>query len=505
MRKKLIVILFFLFVFQGCEDAISLQAKKENKKKVNITVIIDAHKKAMAASKNKRYSASYEILRKSGVENILWEKPTQISSEKYVTILNDYAFFIFLKYNNLAYEDDKIDMSIKILRRIISISPNRSVAHLNLGDALYEKLKHVFSWSEKVKIAKEIDKSYKNYKRFSGKKIERIETFLAMNISQKVPDNICDYILKYANAGEGFQQIISRPPNLIIGEKLSECDIDNDGKMELINIDWSGSTNTGNEFIVINSIKTGKAINLDKLLLESKNKSLAVDDSGHLLNEALIGYPHRAIVPFSNGNYFIAYKSTDSFNHQVFIISKLNLNKVNNICIFSSKHVRKKDINHKNDLCDCPINEIEFNYIKSTIKHNMDATNVKLFKKDNPAKIYLSEKGAFADIDNNNVLEYIVSLEYCHSFEACPKFIIVLNNDLTQVAKSWINDKLLIEVWNDPEIEDNVRYKAFLFKKRYYIEVKGYSFHQIWELNRGAIRILCSYRFKDYNFISKRF
>ncbi|MDH5669741.1 MAG: hypothetical protein OEY86_17210 [Nitrospira sp.] len=94
--------------------------------------ILAAHQKALRVHKRKKFEGKhpFQFLEEAGIWRVLDVKPTAMSVDQYVRVMNDYAFFAYQAgggRNNLA---------IEILDKVIGLSPGRAVAYLNMGEAL---------------------------------------------------------------------------------------------------------------------------------------------------------------------------------------------------------------------------------------------------------------------------------------------------------------------------------------------------------------------------------
>ncbi len=103
----------------------------------------NAYRKAVKLhKKNKKVSKSNEIneiLENAGIMNIIDSKPPGISQQQYIGILNDYAFFI---YDYGFYGEGRNLLAIEILDKVITMSPNRKPAYLNMSQALERLVKY---------------------------------------------------------------------------------------------------------------------------------------------------------------------------------------------------------------------------------------------------------------------------------------------------------------------------------------------------------------------------
>lgn len=186
-----------------------------------VTKLLKAEKKAIDAYKKKGPTAGAKILEDAGIMQIFYEKPTLMQEDAYVSILNNYAFFIGSYGKALQAED--------ILNRVILISPRRAVAYLNRAEVLYEMLLlgELKTQHEKTNAAKKIMKDYETYKNITGKPVEWLERFSAFNLaSYPMNTNVCDYIKRYYDEHDSKSRL-PRMNEIILESK--RIDINNDG------------------------------------------------------------------------------------------------------------------------------------------------------------------------------------------------------------------------------------------------------------------------------------
>ncbi len=82
-------------------------------------------------SKEKNLEKAIKELEKSNIKTILKHKPKYFTDIQYISVLNDYAFFLS--------ETDRYKEAIPILERVILLSPDKLVAYHNLSSC-YKKL-----------------------------------------------------------------------------------------------------------------------------------------------------------------------------------------------------------------------------------------------------------------------------------------------------------------------------------------------------------------------------
>lgn len=218
----------------------------------------------------KNVKISIEILENSGIKRIIENKPEEIPVKKYVSILNDYAFYI-------SEIDDKYKESISIFEKIITLQPNRIVAYLNLADIYskeYNKNKeesfnnrakqYYQKYYELIKIEKKktdipfrvyeavySDNSLLTYFLKKAYMIENIEKpteleeiFLKeANMEDKIYKEFSYYIKTFTNYEDNEAILWSNP---IESYSAYYVDINNDGEQEINLIGYFGTINNQN-------------------------------------------------------------------------------------------------------------------------------------------------------------------------------------------------------------------------------------------------------------------
>lgn len=186
-----------------------------------------ARKEALAIySKGTEFSktnpqGAAQVLEQAGINQILYEKPSTMPTERYAGLLNDYAFFIG-PYG-------KAEQALGILDRVIQFSPDRGVAYLNRAEVRYEMLLlgQLKAQKEKLNAAKEIMTDYDTYKKLTKKQVEWLEQFSAFNLaSYPKSTGVCNFIRRYYEAGR-TPSGLSRMDEISIESR--HLDINNDG------------------------------------------------------------------------------------------------------------------------------------------------------------------------------------------------------------------------------------------------------------------------------------
>lgn len=328
--------------------------------------IVSAHEKALKVYKTKHDSFDAMIvMRDSGIDNIIQIKPEKMETSDYVSVLNDYGFF--LSDQNM---EEFSDISIKCLRRVIGISPTRTPAYLNLGDALFTKLRYVYSYTEKMNMAKEIESLYRYYKVSSGEKIKRVDSFIEHNISHDTSKNICEYITKNANNG------ISRQMFSDIGSEdmPTLCDVNMDNKEEYVYKDVYG-----NKYEIL---KIKQYISDDWIDCESNQKdNINMDDYFDQDDQESVEiFENISLVPYKDGVYCARYAGyiSDPYTY-IISISRIQMDRFNYVCLFKVTNKEFMDSCTNTKLCEYVSKKNKINYVQNKEKYNVKVDGEKLF------------------------------------------------------------------------------------------------------------------------------
>lgn len=92
-------------------------------------------------------------LESSGIKYILKKQPVYFTRGQYVSILNNYAYFLS--------ETDRYKEAVPVLKKVIELDKNRAVAYLNLGDCFSKEYQKYNKQSDK-------DKVIENYKKYAS-------------------------------------------------------------------------------------------------------------------------------------------------------------------------------------------------------------------------------------------------------------------------------------------------------------------------------------------------
>ena len=158
--------------------------------------ILDAHKIALKIYKeNKDANSAAVVLEKSDVRGLMEKRPSGMSAGTYISILNDYAFF-------LAETDDRYGDAIPVLKKVIELSPKREVAYLNLGDAYLKEFKKSNSEASR-------ETAKQNYQRYA-------ELLKEKGKNNRLPERVAELLW-----GNGYDTATGKNPLRIGDEKVS--------------------------------------------------------------------------------------------------------------------------------------------------------------------------------------------------------------------------------------------------------------------------------------------
>ncbi|MBI5141474.1 MAG: DUF4148 domain-containing protein [Nitrospirae bacterium] len=129
MMKAVIFKLISLIVLVACASANAAETAPVAPPMPH-AALMRAHDAAVKAFKADRDAGqAVKLLEDASVKAILDTRPEDIPDQKYVNILNDYAFF-------LSETAERLEEAEPVLNRVIGMSPDRTPAYLNRGDLL---------------------------------------------------------------------------------------------------------------------------------------------------------------------------------------------------------------------------------------------------------------------------------------------------------------------------------------------------------------------------------
>jgi tetratricopeptide (TPR) repeat protein len=162
-RFVFVALLFLMPFFQIGNAATAVAAEPKEYNWVN--AIVTAHEQSLKLYKEKRDArGAIRILEEHGVKNLLTNKPEEMAGSVYVTILNNFGFY-------LSETEDRYAEAEGVLKKVIELSPERDVVYLNLGD-VYLKMSKKSKDNLKYKDLSKIH--YSKYVEILGKRSSRI-------------------------------------------------------------------------------------------------------------------------------------------------------------------------------------------------------------------------------------------------------------------------------------------------------------------------------------------
>lgn len=238
----------------------------------------EAHHQALAIyKKTKNPAKAVKVLEDAGIKGVLEQKPADMKETTYVSLLNDYGFFMA----EAADTSVSRGVAIDVLEKVIQLRPDRAAAYLNLGDVYVKEieaypdsnarreyrelaLKQYQKYAELLAANKQSGKmpawvkAFLERARAHGKRAYRYE--LIMNKEKETGSDVCTHMLEIYNADlqkarqiqysnhPEFSALSWKPMNNLVGVLeqnegqflLSRFDFDNDGTSDLvIKSQWS--------------------------------------------------------------------------------------------------------------------------------------------------------------------------------------------------------------------------------------------------------------------------
>ncbi|MGL5631526.1 MAG: hypothetical protein ACRDD3_04110, partial [Azovibrio sp.] len=157
--------------------------------------------------------AAIQKFDEAGVVLALDAKVEGISDQAAAAILNDYGFLLAKPY---LRKNPYIEA---LLRRAITLDPNRTPAYLNLADQLRDSLPEIYDWKKKEAARVEAEQHYRKYLALGGKRTARITAFLQDPSGKNPSKDICSAITAYTNAGRLGELVSDRAINIPKGDK----------------------------------------------------------------------------------------------------------------------------------------------------------------------------------------------------------------------------------------------------------------------------------------------
>ncbi len=172
--------------------------------------LIALHDKMLSTCQDPQFNPwSYDyrvrLLKRAGID-ILMSKDGGVTPHQRIEILNDYGFYLT--------KAQEFTDAIKVLGKVIELSPNRTVAWLNLGDAYRAMIGNPLrqdgmsgassfadTWQEKVHDTERAIRSYQKYSSLTSHPTTESKDFLALNVLNAPSSSVCQYVVAFANAG----------------------------------------------------------------------------------------------------------------------------------------------------------------------------------------------------------------------------------------------------------------------------------------------------------------
>lgn len=301
--------------------------------------LTEAHHQALAIyKKTKDPAKAIKILEEVGIKGVLEQKPADMRQDVYVSLLNDYGFFLAEAADTSASRG----LAIDVLEKVIQISPDRVVAYLNLGDVYVKEIDTNPDSNAQREMRDLALEQYQKYaelltgKGQSGKMPPRVKTFLerarvhgnrsyryelVMNKEKETGTDVCAHVSQLYNADVQeirqiqyskhieFSSISWKPMNNLSGDledmqgllRLSRFDIDGDGKDDLVvKVQWSLHGTLGDALYVYgdkgNNPPTREKFEVEDL--KQANGHIIADTTYYL--EAISGRKegHMVVAPF---------------------------------------------------------------------------------------------------------------------------------------------------------------------------------------------------------------
>lgn len=467
------------FIVAGLVRAVAIIDEK--KLMPAVEDLLTAHEKALAifnqaSSEERRYSAPKEalqMLEAGGIQQAMQQMPQGLAKRRYAQILNDYAFWKL----QIASTDAE---ATRVLRKVITIDPSRSVASLNLGQALQAQLRLFTTYDQKVHSTKEIKKLYMKYVKLSGKSVQQIESFLSLNLVDRPISSVCAYIAAYVNA-DRVEELFSAATNV---------DLNNDGAVDKVSLADRGTANMMS--VELYDKKTGNPIVVNE-----------VDKDFNGSWAANIG-----IVPFKDGYYLLHY---DDRRYPV-VLTRIERNNDESVrCRFriEVKEAVDKDSKER-ELCEVVLDERHPSYLPF---NKADERGTNLSHEGSQLRDTDIEGLGSVDIDNDGIEEPLIQLLFSSGAGSGCGYVYfdLLNAQGTELSDNEKRRRLLeMQAVSPGEWQGMPRCGGnttgwFRFKGLTYYETKfdgehprtqSDEFHEVKQIQGRQITSVCRFAFK---------
>lgn len=299
----------------------------------------EAHQQALEVYKTTKDPAkAVKALEDAGIKTALDKKPADLTDAIYVSLLNDYGFFLA----DAADTSASRGLAIDVLEKVIQISPDRAVAYLNLGDVYVKEIDANQDSDARREMRELALEQYQKYadllaaKKQTNKMPAQVKAFLdrarahgntprryelVMNKEKDTGGDVCTHMLGLYNADlrearqiqyskhPEFLALSWKPMNNLAGALkdmqdqfwLSRFDIDNDGKNDLVvKSQWSLHGTLGDELDIYSDSEDSPPIR-NEFDVENLKKSegiIAAVGTYYLRNIQGQGKGHMVVPPF---------------------------------------------------------------------------------------------------------------------------------------------------------------------------------------------------------------
>lgn len=422
----------------------------------------------------RRVDNAINVLEAAGIRMAIKNRPPGLSDKMFASILNDYGFFLEKDYQK--------DKAIEIYKKVITLDPTRTVAYLNLGDALRKQLSKTDSFQEKISSTEEIRDAYLRYKELNGNASPEIDSFLALNIIDTPIDDFCEYVATYTSQGR-LDELFGTGKTIERG--------DDQGAMR-VEISYRGTAHRPYMEGFFDN-ETNKQIIDEKIPCDDSNgRSSRINRIG--------------IVPFFDGHYLLYY---DNGGYLVKSAPIGSAQKTGQCCKFEMHVVESFDEKEEDtELCHLVQFSNHPSYITSDEPTNL---NYEVLKAAGYRWTHASGS-CVVDFDNDGMLETLVKLRYSSTAGAgCGYNFFDLLNDEKDGFSTSKSRALLLEMQGIDDSFHPVPYCHgnvtgwFIYKGITYFETKypknqpessQQEFHTVSYIKNGQIEKVCEADFK---------
>lgn len=440
--------------------------------KAHASVLRDYRSRNISDSDRQSFEDFVVRLERADVGALRDGSPAGMSVETRAAILNDYAYFMRLSGKPVA--------SLEILERVISIQPDRAVAHLNTAEAYRDSIVANASPGRTEDARNKITLHYRKYQQLTKRNNPEFDKLVRSHLSKSRP-TVCQYLTEYVNRGRLDQ--ITIPPGWM--------DINDDGRYERTALGYGMGTMGGEIWSAYN-------VNGDEITLTSSES-----ESGPMTFGV-------KFVPYAGSYYILNLKNERSAAIQN-VEHVTPDNRVETVCTFTQEMVETISDAKKPGLCKSAL-EGKLQYVSFDKTHGL--TIGRLGR-------WASAPGAAAvvDIDNDGISENLLEIGYMSSAgRGCDfSYLDMLNAYRSDFDNSPKRQLLLSAQGVTPGGETghtgvpacgNSRYRVFRYEGKYYLEGKygvdnpstsDVQFHNVVLIEKGTVQPICKFNFQTIN------